>query len=198
MCVETKNLAWERPATEMDIPILAKHFLGINFKGMLEAMQVDGCVPLTTDLVLFAGILSAERDDLGMRYVPFAGRDPRTPQTVVKLSIMDGIVEWMENTALGSYMWQAASRWAEKEYDCKVEFSMNCGCGSVCCESYENGAWPEWVRRFNESRRDMYGRTNVELRSTIEGTDITKEQLHMWHRMRTALEALPQQVVTSH
>lgn len=192
MCVETKNRAWERPAEETDIPILSKHFPFINFNGMLEAMSVDGCVPLTTDLVLFAGILSAERDDLGMRYIPFAGRDPRAPQMVVKLSVMDGIVDWMENTALGSYMWQAGSQWAEQEYGCKVEFSMNCGCGSVCCESYENGAWPEWVRRFNESRRLMYGRTNIERRSSIEGTDITKDQLLMWVRMRNALEALPE------
>lgn len=191
MCVETKNQAWERPAIEADIPMLAKHFPGINFKGMLEAMSVDGCVPLTVDLVLFAGILCAEKDELGMRYVPFAGRDPRMPHSVVKLFVMDGIVDWMENTALGSYMWQVASHWSEREYGCKVEFSMNCGCGSVCCESYKNGAWPDWVRRFNKSRHLMYGRTNIVWQSTIEGTDITKDQLLMWQRIRAALEALP-------
>lgn len=191
MCVETKNQAWERPADEMDIPILEKHFPGINFKGMFEAMRVDGCVPLTVDLTLFAGILSVEKDDLGMRFVPFAGSSSKNPRAVVKLSVMEGIVDWMENTALGSYMWRAGSEWAEQEYGCRVEFSMNCGCGSVCCESYENGFWPQWVRRFNESRRHMYGRTSIVWQSTIEGTDITQDQFHTWKRMRTALEALP-------
>ncbi len=191
MCVETKNLAWERPAEETDIPIFTKHFPGIDFRGMLEAMSVDACVPLTSDLALFAGILSVERDDLGMRFVPFAGKSSESPQAVVKLSIMEGIVDWMENTALGSYMWQAGSQWAEKEHGCRVEFSMNCGCGSVCCESYENGDWISWVRRFNESRRHLYGRTNVIWQSTIEGTDITKDQFHTWKRMRTVLETLP-------
>lgn len=191
MCVQTKNLPWERPAEETDIPILENYFPGINFKGMLKAMSVDGCVPLTTDLVLFAGILSADMDELGMRSVPFAGANPLMPQTVIKLYIMEDIVEWMENTALGSYMWQKASQWATEQYGCKVEFSMNCSCGSVCCESYENGAWPEWVRRFNASRRLMYGRTNIVWQTRIEGTDITESQFQMWRRMRAALEALP-------
>lgn len=191
MCVETKNQAWERPAEDADIPILTKHLPGINFKGMLDAMRVDGCVPLTVDLALFAGILSVEKDDLGMGFVPFAGKDLRTPQTVVKLDIMDGIVDWMENTALGSYMWRAGSAWSEQEYGCKVEFAMNCSCGSVCCESYENGDWIQWVRRHNESRRSMYGRTNIIWQSTIAGTDITLDQFNIWRRMRAALEALP-------
>ena len=191
MCVQTKNQAWERPAEESDLPILEKHFPGIDFKGMLDAMSMDGCVPLTVDLALFAGILTVEKDDLGMGFVPFSGKDLRTPQTVVKLNIMEDIVDWMENTALGSYMWRLASHWAEQKYGCKVEFAMNCSCGSVCCESYENGNWIQWVRRHNESRRTLYGRTDVIWQSSIEGTDITPDQFHTWVRIRNALEALP-------
>lgn len=191
MCVQTKNLAWERPAEESDISILEQYFPGINFKGMLEAMSIDGCVPLTTDLVLFAGILTVEPDDLGMRTVPFAGIDATDPQTVIKLTVMEHIVEWMENTALGSYMWRAASDWAEKEYGCKIEFSMNCACGTVLCESYVNGNWVEWVRRFNTSRKHAYGRTNIVWQDTIDGTDITHDQYQVWRKMRGTLEALP-------
>lgn len=191
MCVQTKNLAWERPAEEVDLPIFEKYFPGIDFRGMWKAMSLDGCVPLTTDLALFAGIMTVEQDDLGMRFVPFAGIDSEDPRTVVKLNIMEGMVEWMENTALGGYMWRAASEWAERKHGCRVEFSMDCGCGSVCCESYENGNWVEWVRRFNGTRRQAYGRTNVVWREGIEGTDITIDQYYTWQRMRKALEALP-------
>jgi hypothetical protein len=191
MCVQTKNLPWERPAEESDIPYFERQFPGINFSGMLKAMSVDGCVPLTSDLALFAGILSVEEDDLGMRNIPFAGIDLQNPSTVVKLNVMENIVEWMENTALGGYMWRAASDWAEQEYGCKVEFSMDCGCGSVCCESYDNGNWVRWVRRFNESRRHAYGRTNIRWQEGIVGTDITLNQFHIWHRMKEVLESLP-------
>ncbi len=148
MCVQTANRNWERPAKANDITQLEKYFPEVNFKGMLKAMSVDGCIPLTTDLVLFAGILTVDMDDLGMRFVPFAGIDSSNPTTVVKHTIMDGIVDWMENTALGSYMWKLASEWAEKEYGCRIEFSMNCGCGSVALEAYENGNWPLWVQRL--------------------------------------------------
>lgn len=191
MCVQTKNLPWERPAEETDLPIFEKFFPGINFRGMLKAMSIDGCVPLTSDLALFAGILTVEQDDLGMRFIPFAGINTQDPRTVVKLNVMENIVEWMENTALGGYMWRAASEWAEKEYGCKVEFSMDCGCGSVCCEAYENGNWVQWVRCFNESRRHAYGRTNIIWQEGIEGTDITVDQLYTWRRMKGVLEALP-------
>ncbi len=191
MCITTKNQAWERPAEEADIPVFEKHFPNINFRGMFDAMRVDGCVPLTVDFVLFAGILSVEKDDLGMRFLPFSGSHSTDAQTVVKLSVMEGIVDWMENTALGSYMWRVASEWATEEYGCKVEFSMNCGCGAVCSESYKNGDWVRWVRRFNGSRCHMYGRTTLVWQSTIEGTDITQGQFHMWQRMRAALEDLP-------
>jgi hypothetical protein len=191
MCVQTKNQAWERPVEESDLPIFEKHFPGINFKGMFDAMSVNGCVPLTADLALFAGILTVETDDLGIGFVPFAGKDLRTPQTVVKLDIMEDIVDWMENTALGSYMWQEASKWAEQEYGCRVEFAMLCGCKKVSFESYENGTLIQWVRRFNESRGSLYGRTHIVWQSSIEGTDITADQFHTWVRIRNALEALP-------
>jgi hypothetical protein len=193
MCVQTKNQPWERPAVAEDIPILRSHFPGIDFAGMLEAMSVDGCVPLATDLVLFAGILSVEPDKRGVRYVPFAGIDLDNPTapTVVKIPEMNGIVEWMENTALGTYMWKQASNWSEKHYGCRVEFSMDCGCGGVRPEQYANGEWRNWVRAFNKSRRHAYGRTNIEHHQTIHGTDINLDQLFMWRRMRAALKALP-------
>ena len=190
MCVQTRDAAFERPANRDDLPILARHFPGIDFAGMLDAMSVDGCVPLTADLVLFAGILSIPADDLGIKFVPFAGMVPGT-RTVVKIPEMDGIVEWMENTALGSYLWARASDWAERNHGCRIEFAMDCGCGGVRTEHYANGTWRKWVRRFNETRRIAYGRTNVEYRDTIAGTDITQAQHSMWRRMRTALLSLP-------
>jgi len=191
MCVQTRNQPWERPAMAEDVPLLQNHFPGIDFAGMLEAMSVDGCVPLTADLVLVAGILTVEPDDRGVRYVPFAGIDPDEPRTVVKIPEMDGIVEWMENTALGSYMWQKASDWSEANHGCRIEFAMDCGCGCVTTEQYADGTWRNWVRAFNESRRHAYGRTNIAYRHSIRGTDITPGQLDMWRRMRAALHDLP-------
>ena len=192
MCVQTANKPWERPAEAQDFPILAKHFPGIDFRGMHSAMSVDGCVPLTTDLALIGAILSSESDDLNMRFVPFAGLDQRPDKaTVVTIPEMDNIVEWMENTALGGYMWRKASEWSERDHGRRIEFSMNCGCGSVGLECYANGDWQAWVNRFNASRRNVYGNTHTERRFTIEGTDITSSQLMMWRRIRTVLEELP-------
>jgi hypothetical protein len=192
MCVQTANKPWERPAEVQDFPILAKHFPGINFHGMHSAMSVDGCIPLTTDLVLVAAILSSEADDLDMRFVPFAGLDQRPGKaTVVTIPEMDNIVEWMENTALGGYMWRKGSEWSERNHGRRIEFSMNCGCGSVGLECYTNGKWQTWVNRFNASRCRAYGKTNTERRLTIDGTDIAFSQLMMWRRIRTALEELP-------
>ena len=192
MCVQTANKQWERPADVADFPILARHFPEIDFSGMHAAMSVDGCVPLTTDLVLSAAILRSEEDDLGMRFLPFSGLDKQLgAATVVTIPEMDNIVEWMENTALGGHMWRKASEWSERTYNRRIEFSMNCGCGSVGVECYSNGNWTRWVTNFNEVRRHVYGRTNLERRPTILGTDITPSQHTMWRRIRAALEDLP-------
>lgn len=192
MCVQTAHKAWERPAVRQDFPILAKSFPGIDFHGMHAAMSVDGCVPLTTDLVLLAAILGSGEDNLGMRYLPFSGLDKQSDKPmVITIPDMDNIVEWMENTALGGYMWQKASAWSEATYGRRVEFSMNCGCGSVGAEHYANGNWKQWVNNFNGRRRHVYGRTNTERRPTAEGTDITASQVSMWQRIRAALQALP-------
>lgn len=192
MCVQTANKPWERPATAQDFPILAKSFPGIDFHGMHSAMSVNGCVPLATDLILLAAILKSEQDNLGMRFLPFSGidRQSASPKTVT-IPEMDNIVEWMENTALGGYMWREASKWSEQTYGRRIEFSMNCGCGSVSVQSYSNGNWEQWVSNFNSDRRHIYGRTNTERRLTSEGTDITPSQLTMWQRIRATLEALP-------
>lgn len=152
MCVQTANKAWERPAAAQDFPTLAKHFPGIDFHGMHAAMSVDGCVPLVTDLALLAAILRSEEDRLGMRFLPFSGLDMQAGSaTVVSIPEMDNIVEWMENTALGGHMWRKGSEWSERNHGRRVEFSMNCGCGSVRVESYSNGNWEQWVRNFNSS-----------------------------------------------
>lgn len=192
MCVQTANKAWERPATAQDFPILAKSFPGIDFAGMHAAMSVHGCVPLTTDLVLLAAIIQSKEDHLGMRFLPFSGVDQRPGAvTVVTIPEMDNIGEWMENTALGGYMWRKASEWSEKNHNRRIEFSMNCGAGSVGVECYSNGNWEQWVQNFNESRRHVYGRTSTQRRLTAEGTDIQPWHVSMWRRIRSALEDLP-------
>ncbi len=44
---------------------------------------------------------------------------------------------------------------------------------------------------YNASRSKTYGRTTVDWRASIEGTDITENQLQVWMQMRSALETLP-------
>jgi hypothetical protein len=190
MCVQTANKPWERPAVREDIPVLSQYFHGIDFEGALKAMSLDGCVPLATDLVLLGATLSGQADDLGIKFLPFSAIDVPS-RTSVKIPEMDNIVEWMENTALGSYMWQRANDWMEQNHGCRLEFAMNCGCGSVRSEHYVSGNWRRWVQRFNEIRQTVYGRTNVERRNSISGTTMTEAQRMMWKRIRTTLEALP-------
>lgn len=190
MCVQTANKPWERPAMLDDVPIFARHFPGIDFRGAIEAMSVDGCVPLTADLAILGATLSAPRDDLGIGFLPFTAIEVSS-RTCVRIPEMDNIVGWMENTALGSYMWQKANEWMEQNHDCRLEFAMNCGCGSVRSENYANGNWQRWVQRFNEVRRTVYGRTRIECRNSIAGTTMTKAQRTMWRRIRATLEELP-------
>lgn len=192
MCVQTAEKPWERPATKQDCAVLARYFPGIpeaDLQAVFEAMSEDGGVPLATDLVLLGAVLSIDPDEFGIRSIPFTAVDLRT-NTCVKIPEMDNIVEWMENSALGSHMWRKANEWLEQTYDCRVEFTMDCGCGIVPIEHFADGRYQQWIRRFNDERRTIYGRTNVERRDSIGGTTMSINERFMWEYIRTTLEAL--------
>lgn len=193
MCVDSKGYTWERPATYGDCAVLAEHFPQINFASLLAAMSKDGAVPLTTDLALVGAMMHTQPDDRGMRTVPFSAIETVRSQNVIKLPVMDQIVEWFENSALGTDMWNNASDWCEAEMGARVHFAMNCNCGLVATSAYTNGVWQSWKERFNASRAHLYGRTKVVTRKTdsIDGLDMTFAQLAMWKRIRKCLEALP-------
>jgi len=192
MCVDTKGHEWERPATQADCAVMSEHFSGVDFKGLLEAMSQDGAKPLTTDLALVGAMMHTPADDRGMRYVPFTAVETNGSKNVVKLPVMDQIVDWFENSALGSDMWKNASDFCEKQMGARVHFAMNCGCGLVAVTAYKNGLWKAWKERFNASRAHLFGRTTVVYRDTdsVEGLDITDAQLQIWQRVRNCLEAL--------
>lgn len=192
MCVDTKNLAWERPAVPADAAILATHFPGIDFADLLNAMSRDGAKPLTTDLVLVGAMIHTAPDERGMRYVPFCGARNNAAETV-KLPVMDQIAEWFENTALGTDMWLNASDWCQEKIGARVHFAMNCGCGLVDVTGYVTGTWARWKENFNQSRAHLFGRTRVVRRDTDDraGTDLTPAQIDLWRRIRACLEALP-------
>jgi hypothetical protein len=115
MCVDTKGHHWERPAMKSDCETLSHYFQDVDFDGLLDAMSQDGARPLTTDLALVGAMMHTKPDDRGMRYVPFTAVETNGSCNVVKLPVMDQIVEWFENTALGSDMWKNASDWCEKK-----------------------------------------------------------------------------------
>src|SRR5688572_17908099 len=119
MCVNTKNYHWERPALEADYEILGNYFPGIDFKGLLTAMSKDKARPLTSDLVLVGALIHSSTNEFGIRSVPFSCIEELT-QNIVKLPVMDQIVEWFENSALGTDMWQNASDWMESHYGARV------------------------------------------------------------------------------
>jgi hypothetical protein len=190
MCVQTHNLPWERPAVVTDLPIIAKYFPDIDFLSLYQAMSANGFRPLASDMVLAGGVINGPKDNFGVSTVPFAGLDTSTNE-IVKLRIMDGIVEWFENTALGGDMWLQASEWLKRHHASVFRFSMNCSCEKVPVNLIESGIWHKRLMRFNASRADVVGRTNIVLRDSHLGTDITDAQVYYWERMRKALEALP-------
>ena len=127
-----------------------------------------------------------------MCFVPFVGIEQQT-RAAVKLPVMTQIVDWFENSALGSDMWAHASDWCESVDGGRFHFAMNCGCGKVSAEARQGGNWTLWKTEFNRSRAEIYGRTRIVNRDTnsIAGLDISPAQLTMWYRMRRCLEALP-------
>lgn len=193
MCVNTKGYDWERPAVASDCAVLAEHFPGIDFGGLLAAMSQEGARPLTSDLALVGAMMHTQPDDRGMRYVPFTAIETNGSQNVIKLPVMEQVSEWLENSALGTDMWNNASNWCEKEMGSRVHFAMNCGCGLVAVAAYRTGLWKSWKERFNASRAHLYGRTNVVVRTSndLQGLDVTEAQLAIWQRIRQCLEALP-------
>jgi len=195
MCVNTSHQAWERPAVLSDCAILSQYFEGIDFEEILDVMSADGARPLTTDLVLLAAMMQTRPDAGGMRYVPFTALETTQSQNVIKLPVMDGIVEWFENTALGTDMWQNVSDLCEAKIGARVHFAMNCGCGLVSVAAYKSGLWQMWKEQFNAARAHLFGRTVVVRRAadSLHGIDMTDAQLMMWTRMRAALQALPAQ-----
>ncbi|BBO34182.1 hypothetical protein [Lacipirellula parvula] len=192
MCVDNKGYPWERPATEADAATIGEHFPNIDFAELLAVMSQDMAKPLTTDLVLIGAMLSSCSDDLGMCYVPFTGLEAGS-KNMVKLPVMDQVVDWFENSALGTDMWHHASDWCEKRHGGRFHFCMNCGCGFVSLEAHQDSRWKSWQVRFNLSRASVFGATSVVRRdlNSILNTDITDAQLAMWHRIRTCLESLP-------
>ena len=192
MCVNTKFSKWERPAVASDITAIKVVFPNADLETPFKVMSKNGFQPLTTDLVLLAAMQETPADDLGMKYVPFSGLDSRTGE-IVKLPVMDQVVEWCENTALGADMWKEASDYMEETHGTRIHFAMNCGCGLVATKNYKNGIWNSWLKRFNQSRHDVVGRTVVTKRETdsIVHTDIKPHELLIWKKMRIALESLP-------
>lgn len=192
MCVNTTSQNWERPAVNEDCAILARFFPGVDFEGLLQAMSTDGAKPLTSDLVLVGAVLNMPADDLGVKSVPFSALNLETRE-VVKLPIMDQIVEWFENTGLGTDMWHNASDWCEREKGVRVHFTMNCRCPAVPRAAIEDGRWTAWKRRDNARHADIFGRSRVVRRDTdsLENLDMTAAALMMWRRIRMCLEALP-------
>lgn len=193
MCVDTKELAWERLAIESDCAVMAEHFPGVDFNGLLDAMSEDGAKPLTTDLALVGAMMHTQPDARGMRYVPFTAVEQNGSRNAVKLPVMEQVSEWFENSALGTDMWKNASDFCEKQMGARVHFAMNCGCGLVAVSAYKDGKWAAWKRDFNESRAHMYGRTHIVRRDAndITGLDVTPAQLAIWQRIRACLAALP-------
>ena len=192
MCVDTKGYAWERPAMASDLSYFEKAFPGIDFRAFLEAMSRDCAKPLCVDMALIGAMLSTPPDDLGMCFVPFCGIEGMQ-RVVVKLPVMTQIVDWCENSALGTDMWEHASEISEEQHRGRFHFAMQCGCGFVARTAVQSGAWQAWQQRFNRSRADIYGRSRIVRRETnsIEGLDITPAQLQTWRRMREVLCALP-------
>jgi hypothetical protein len=193
MCVDTKGYAWERPAAKSDCAILASHFPGIDFEGLLEAMSKDSFVPMTTDMVLFAATAGLEPDEFGVRSLPLTAIPKDGSLAVVKLPVMDHIVEWFENSAMGYDMWQNVSDWSEKREETRVHFDCKCNQCIVPVETYDNGQWSQRKVQYNQSRAHLVGRAKIVRRETnsLEGLDMTPSQLMMWHRIRKCLEALP-------
>lgn len=135
--------------------------------------------------------MSTPPDELGMCYVPFVGLNQRTRE-MVKLPVMEQVVDWCENSALGTDRGHA-SDWCEDWYGGRFHFAMNCGCGKVSSDAKKLGNWQLWKQRFNQSRADVFGRTRIVKQdsNSIEGLDITPSQLLMWYRIRQTLESLP-------
>ncbi len=192
MCVNERGFAWERPARLSDIPLLSKHFPNVDLESAFRAMNVYGFRPLPTDLVLVGGLFLSTPDKDGVRAVPFSGYAPKM-QTIFKIPAMIGVVEWMENTALGTAMWRSVSEWTMKTRGTVIEFTMKCSCIEVPVEHLGNERYGRWLEEFHASRdgaKGVFGQSGLPIIKDIAGTDMTHEQFTIWNKMRASLEML--------
>jgi hypothetical protein len=192
MCVQKLGYDFEGPVQESDFTRLETAYPGIDFRALTVAMSQHGFVPLTCDLVLIGATLEL-KERQGIRFLPFTGLRYRNG-AMVKLPVMDGVVGWFENTALGTDMWLEANTYLKKHHGVEVRFTMDCGCGIVSLDALKDGSWHSWLRKFNAARRHIYGRTDVvhSHNDNIAGTDITSEQLIAWQKLRRVLWSLKQ------
>ena len=188
MCVQKKGYDFEGPTQLSDIALLAQQYPDIDFQGLNDAMSKYGFVPVAADLAMIATALTMQADQQGIRYLPFAAIR-HSDQAMVKLPVMEGIVGWLENTALGTDMWLSANSWLRQEHSAEVRFTMDCGCCIVPVAHLDNGVWQEWLVKFNQQRQAIYGRTDVVYlqHNSIEDNSMQAHQLSAWLKMRNVL-----------
>jgi L-rhamnose mutarotase len=192
MCVQTANMPWEREATKEDAKILQTFFKGVDLEGFLKVMQEDGCVPLPTDLSLIGAVLTMKVNEYNLPYLPFTALEFST-KSCVKIPEMENIVDWMENTALGSFMWEKANKFAELNYGRKFYFSMDCGCEAPLVSQFSDGTVRNFNIFLNKQAKDLYGKTNVVYSDSISNTNMSEYQRSIWKLIRQSLEALPKE-----
>lgn len=196
MCVQQKNHVFEGPAQTSDITILSKKYPNINFYELKNAMSKYGGLPLASDLAMIGAAMSLPKDDFGIRRFPLSAIRAQD-QCMIKLPVMKDIVDWLENSALGTDMWLAANEWLKANHGVTVRFTMNCDCNIVPEDAILDGRWAKWLTRFNQQRLSIYGRTHV---VNLESDDITdlnmsSDQLDSWKVMREVLLSLEPRAV---
>lgn len=195
MCVQSKGYDFEGPAQSSDLKILNKHYPLIDFSELLAIMSQHEFSPLASDLAMIGAVFHIDADQSGVRELPFTAIN-RQDQTKFKLAAMEGIVEWMENSALASDMWIATNRWLRQHHQVEMRFTDNCGCCIIPTQMLDSGAWFTWLAEYNKERRSLrkLDQINYVNENNIHDNNLNDEQVQAWVKLRDVMMSFEQRL----
>ena len=194
MTAQRNGHAFVGAVEEYDFELLDKGFPGLNYRALKESMEgLTNNTPRLTDLVLIGSVYSLAHTEgpegpASIGFLPFNGLNPKDLQ-LIRLPVMDNIVEHFIKSALSSEMWLSANLYLRRSAGFEIRFIPDSGCVAVPNKGIHDGTWRVFLQDHNARIKEINEQTETVRRrtDTLVHTGITDVQLAMWMRIRDVL-----------